>query len=110
MGAREVVLSRAQRDAQGPTRPSRFVLRVEALLGETLADKHREKAIPSILPLIDRAAPQSAERYPRPKPNPAPELRRVAISATALDRLLGDPYQFYAREILRLKTARAAGR
>ncbi len=102
MGAPEVVLSRAQRDAQGPTRPSRFLLRVEALLGESLAEKHREKAIIAMLPLIDRA-PEPAPRARRPQPDPAPELRKVKISATALDRLLGDPYQFYAREILGLR-------
>ncbi|QUL38904.1 double-strand break repair protein AddB [Erythrobacter sp. JK5] len=100
MGAPEVVLSRAQRDADGPTRPSRFLLRVEALLGD-LATDHREERIPAILPQLDRAPPK-AEPYPRPAPDPAPELRQTEISATALDRLLGDPYQFYAQKILRL--------
>ena len=36
MGAPQVVLSRALRDAEGPTLPSRFLLRVEALLGDDL--------------------------------------------------------------------------
>ncbi len=102
MGAPEVVLSRAQRDTDGPTIPSRFLLRVEALLGE-LAKDHREETIPAILPQIDRAPPP-APAYPRPEPRPSAEQRKVNISATALDRLLGDPYQFYAREILGLKT------
>jgi ATP-dependent helicase/nuclease subunit B len=102
MGAPQVVLSRAQRDAEGPTLPSRFLLRVEALLGEKLAKEHRETAIPAMLPALDRAVPK-ADEYPRPAPLPSPEQRNVGISATALDRLLGDPYQFYAREILRLK-------
>ena len=102
MGAPQVVLSRAQRDGDGPTIPSRFLLRVEALLGE-LVDGHREEDIPAILPGLDRA-PQPAEPYERPAPDPSPEQRDVKISATALDRLLGDPYQFYAREILKLKT------
>ncbi|MEM1197409.1 MAG: double-strand break repair protein AddB [Pseudomonadota bacterium] len=103
MGAPEVVLSRAQRDAQGPTRPSRFLLRVEALMGEDQAQKHRETRVPEWLPLLDRAPPPVAQAYPRPKPNPSPDLRRVSISATALDRLLGDPYQFYAQKILGLR-------
>ncbi|MEE4154375.1 MAG: double-strand break repair protein AddB [Erythrobacter sp.] len=102
MGAPEVVLSRALRDAQGPTRPSRFLLRVEALLGEALAEKHTEREIVTMLPLIDRA-PSPAPRARRPQPDPVPELRKVKISATALDRLLGDPFQFYAREILGLR-------
>jgi ATP-dependent helicase/nuclease subunit B len=47
------------------------------------------------------AAP-AAPAYPRPGPRPSAEQRRVAISATALDRLRGDPYQFYASAILGL--------
>jgi ATP-dependent helicase/nuclease subunit B len=101
MGAPEVVLSRAQRDADGPTLPSRFVLRVEALLGE-LAGEYRETRIPAMLGALDRA-PDPAPEYPRPMPRPSPEQRRVDIKVTALDRLLGDPYQFYAQEILGLR-------
>lgn len=102
MGAPEVVLSRAQRDAEGPTLPSRFLLRVVALLGE-LAETHGETRIPAMLPALDRAPPPAPE-YPRPRPRPSAEQRKVRISATALDRLLGDPYQFYAQEILGLRS------
>jgi len=102
MGAPEVVLSRSLRDAEGPTLPSRFLLRVEALLGEDLDREHRERTIPAILPHLDRLRPP-AEPYPRPAPDPAPHLRDVPIKVTALDRLLGDPYQFYAQAILDLR-------
>lgn len=101
LGAPEVVLSRALRDAEGPTLPSRFLLRVEALLGEDLGREHHERVIPALLPLLDRARPQ-AERYERPAPDPSPDLRNVTINVTALDRLLGDPYEFYANAILGL--------
>lgn len=102
LGAPEVVLSRAERDAEGPTLPSRFVLRVEALLGE-LADDHRETRVPELAALLDRNVPPAAQPYPRPEPRPSTEQRKVDIKVTALDRLLGDPYQFYAQEILRLR-------
>jgi ATP-dependent helicase/nuclease subunit B len=102
LGAPQVVLSRALRDAEGPTLPSRFLLRVEALLGEDLEREHRETRIPALLPHLDRLRP-IAEPYPRPAPDPAPDLREVAIKVTALDRLLGDPYQFYAQAILGLR-------
>ena len=102
MGAPQVVLSRALRDAEGPTLPSRFLLRVEALLGDDLAREHRETAIPALLPHLDRERGQ-VEAYPRPAPDPAPALRNVPIKVTALDRLLGDPYQFYAQAILNLR-------
>jgi ATP-dependent helicase/nuclease subunit B len=102
LGAPQVVLSRALRDADGPTLPSRFLLRVEALLGDDLAKEHRETAIPALLPHLDRERPK-AEAYQRPAPDPAPSLRNVTIKVTALDRLLGDPYQFYAQAILDLR-------
>jgi ATP-dependent helicase/nuclease subunit B len=102
LGAPQVVLSRALRDAKGPTLPSRFLLRVEALLGSDLAREHGETAIPALLPFLDRERPK-ADTYPRPAPDPAPALRDVEIKVTALDRLLGDPYQFYAQAILDLR-------
>jgi len=102
MGAPEVVLSRATRDAEGPTLPSRFLLRVEALLGDDLDKEHRERAIAALLPHLDRKRPAAPE-YPRPAPDPSPRQRDVLIKVTALDRLLGDPYQFYAQAILGLR-------
>ena len=102
MGAPEVVLSRSLRDTEGPTLPSRFLLRVEALLGDDLEKEHRESAIPALLPHLDRQR-SAAPEYPRPAPDPAPDKRDVAIKVTALDRLLGDPYQFYAQAILDLR-------
>jgi ATP-dependent helicase/nuclease subunit B len=100
LGAPEVVLSRARRDAGGPAIASRFWLRVEALLGE-LAKDHRETAIPDLVRALNSPAPVAP--HPRPEPKPAPEQRKVRVSVTALDRLRSDPYQFYASSILRLK-------
>jgi ATP-dependent helicase/nuclease subunit B len=99
LGAPEVVLSRSRRDESGPAIASRFLLRVQALLGE-LGDTHREETAPALAAVIDLASP--ADPYPRPEPMPTPEQRRVAISVTNLDRLRADPYQFYAAAILRL--------
>jgi ATP-dependent helicase/nuclease subunit B len=99
LGAPEVVLSWARRDAAGPVIPSRFVLRVEALLGKVV-DRHRETRAVELARALVR--PKRVDPAPRPAPDPSPEQRRVGISATALDRLRGDPYQFYASAILRL--------
>ena len=102
LGAPEVVLSWARRDEAGPVIPSRFVLRVQAMLGAGLAKRHVEGGALACAQAIDRAVP--APPYPRPRPDPSAEQRLVAISATALDRLRGDPYQFYASAILGLKS------
>ena len=100
LGAPEVVLSHSVRDAAGPVIASRFVLRIRAMLGSKLLPTHREERAPLLAKALDRAEP--AQPYPRPAPLPSPEQRRVAISATALDRLRGDPFQFYASAILGL--------
>ena len=99
LGAPEVVLSRAARDEGGPAIPSRFLLRVQALLGDLLA-RHTETRAVELARALTHA--EAGEPYPRPAPEPTREQRDVTISATALDRLLGDPYQFYAQQILRL--------
>jgi ATP-dependent helicase/nuclease subunit B len=101
LGAPEVVLSYALRDDGAPAVPSRFVLRVKALLGE-LYDRHEEKEAPRLSALLDQA--DRVATCPRPRPMPSPEQRKVDISVTGLDRLRSDPYQFYASSILRLKS------
>lgn len=100
LGAPEVVLSHARRDAAGPVIASRFLLRVRAMLGDQF-DSHRETEAPELAAAMNEAAPAPA--YQQPKPMPTAEQRRVDISATALDRLRSDPYQFYASHILRLR-------
>lgn len=99
LGAPEVLLTRAHRDADGPAIPSRFFLRIKALLGD-LADRHEEAELPALVHALRDAEP--APPYPIPEPCPPAEVRRVSISATSLDRLRSDPYQFYARSILHL--------
>ncbi|EJU12985.1 helicase [Sphingomonas sp. LH128] len=99
LGAPEVVLSWAQRDEGGPVIPSRFVLRVRAMLGDQL-ERHIEGEAVRLARLLDDAAPVAA--HPRPQPMPSAEQRKVDVSVTGLDRLRGDPYQFYASAILGL--------
>ena len=100
LGAPQVLLTRAARDADGPAIPSRFFLRIKALLGD-LAKRHEDSELPALVDALRDADP--APLYPVPQPCPPAEVRRVTISATALDRLRSDPYQFYANAILRLK-------
>lgn len=101
LGAPEVVLSWARRDAGAPIIPSRFVLRIKAMLGDK-AEKHEEVRAQALAQLIDLGEP--APPAQRPRVLPSIEQRRVDVSATGLDRLRSDPYQFYASAILELKT------
>ncbi len=97
LGAPEVVLSHAARDTAGPTVPSRFLLRIRAMLGDLT---RLETDAVDWARQLDRGA--MVDPAPQPQPLPSAEQRRVDIAATALDRLRGDPYQFYASAILRL--------
>lgn len=99
LGAPEVVLSHAARDMTAPTVPSRFLMRIRAMLGSELEE---ETEAVLFARAIDKAAPHAP--YPRPEPRPSAEQRRVDLAVTALDRLRGDPYQFYASAILGLRS------
>lgn len=101
LGAPEVVLSWAQRDEGGPVIPSRFVLRVRAMLGDQ-AGRHDEREALRLARMLDDAA--RVPPHPRPQPTPSADERKVDVSVTGLDRLRGDPYQFYANAILGLRS------
>jgi ATP-dependent helicase/nuclease subunit B len=96
LGAPQVLLTRARRDASAPTIASRFWLRLEALSGGLM----RAAEIEAWLRAID--APGRHAPADRPAPQPAVELRPKALSVTEVDRLKADPYAFYARRMLRL--------
>ncbi|MEP9401057.1 double-strand break repair protein AddB [Sphingomonas sp. VNH70] len=96
LGGREVILTRAARDATAPTIASRLWLRLQALDdGLERANHLRDWAR-----AIDRPARYAAAG--RPAPQPAVALRPRRISVTEVDRLKADPYAFYARRMLRL--------
>lgn len=102
LGAPQVVLSRARREASGPAIASRFWLRVRALLGDDLYERHLEEDMIALARAIDTGS--AVPWHPRPSPKPAPDQRRgKELSVTTLDRLRSDPYQFYAQKVLRLK-------
>ena len=102
LGAPQVVLSRARREASGPAIASRFWLRVRALLGDDLYARHREEGMVALARAMDTGP--TVPWHPRPSPKPAPDQRRGnELSVTTLDGLRSDPYQFYAQKVLGLK-------
>jgi ATP-dependent helicase/nuclease subunit B len=96
LGAPEVLLTRARRDASAPTIASRFWLRLEALSGGL------DRAENLSLWLREIDDPGAHEPAERPEPAPPVALRPKKISVTEVDRLKADPYAFYARKMLRL--------
>ncbi len=96
LGAPEVLLTRARRDATAPTIASRFWLRLEALSGGL--DRAEDLAV-WLRAIDDPGVHEPAER---PEPSPPMGDRPKAISVTEVDRLKADPYAFYARRMLKL--------
>ncbi len=90
-----ILLTRARRDAGGPTVPSRFLLRLEAAFGTLPRDAELEAAL--ALDGQERTTP-----LPRPAPAPPPSERPRAIRVTEADMLAADPFSFYARRMLGL--------
>ncbi len=103
LGATEVILTRATRDRSGPTIASRFVLRLQAFLGNNLKEEHRVLALSRLL-----ETPDVLVKSQKPAPVPTREQRsQISLSVTDFDRLMADPYAFYANKILRIKTLEA---
>lgn len=97
LGAPEVLITRARRDAKSPTVASRFLLRLDAISGGLPRD-HKLEQLTRILD--DPGTPQPVGR---PAPVPPMEQRPDKISVTAVDRLKADPFAFYAQAILKLR-------
>jgi ATP-dependent helicase/nuclease subunit B len=104
LGAPEVVLTRAERDRSGPTVASRFLLRMQALLGKQLQVETRALGLARSIDLAPMVQPPA-----RPEPMPSKEQRLVTVSVTQVELLKADPYSFYARNILRLKSLDIVG-
>jgi len=97
LGAPEVLITRARRDAKSPTVASRFLLRLDAISGGLPRDIPLERLTWA---LDDPGAPKPVDR---PGPSPPREQRPERISVTQVDRLKADPFAFYAQAILKLR-------
>jgi ATP-dependent helicase/nuclease subunit B len=96
LGGRNVLVTRARRDARAPAIASRFWLRLEAMTGGLTRSPHHKRWAQALdRPLVHRPARQ-------PAPNPPAGERPRRISVTEVDRLKADPFAFYARKMLRL--------
>ena len=110
-GAPEVWLTRARRDAEAETVPSRWVNRLTTLMGG-LPETHGAEALDAMrgrgaewlawAAALDRPG---AQRRPEPRPSPAPPsaVRPRRYSVSRVKELLRDPYAVYASEVLRLR-------
>lgn len=110
IAAPQVVLTRARRDADAETVPSRWLNRLLNLLSG-LPDQGGPDALAAMeargnlwlrraVALEQPAAPVAPARRPAPRPPVA--ARPAELPVTAIRTLIRDPYAVYARRILRL--------
>ncbi len=109
--AAEVVITRARRDAQAETVPSRWINRLTNLMAG-LPAQGGPAALAAMTARGDvwlqRAAALDAPKAKvaleqRPSPRPPVDARPKELPVTAIAKLIRDPYAIYARYILRLK-------
>jgi ATP-dependent helicase/nuclease subunit B len=97
LGAPQVLVTRARRDARSPTVASRLWLRLQAMTGGVTRDARLER----LTAALDE--PSAVQPMERPRPCPPSEIRPRKISVTSVDRLKADPFAFYAQAMLRLR-------
>ncbi len=115
-GAPEVIITRARRDSDAETVPSRWLNRLTNLLSG-LEDQGGKAALDLMVQRGDdwrrlaarAAAPTAAHRLdpalhraPRPAPRPPVAARPNRLSITRIRDLIRDPYAIYASKVLRL--------
>jgi ATP-dependent helicase/nuclease subunit B len=102
LGAKEVVLSRAQKSGGAPTVASRFLQRLEAVAGKEAWQEARERGDAFVALARGLDHPAAPKRIPQPSPKPPLAARPLRLSVTQVEHLLRDPYTIYARHILGL--------
>ncbi len=107
-GAPRVILSRAVRDDEAETVPSRWIDRLTNLisgLGEEAGALAAMRARGSHWLNLAAGLERAEETAPasRPAPRPPVSARPRELPVTAITRLIRDPYAIYARHVLRLR-------
>ncbi len=111
VGSPRVVLTRAVRDNEAETVPSRWLNRITNLLGglqdtdgpaALRAMKARGQTWLNMATMID-APSEPIPPAARPCPAPPATARPDRLSVTAIQTLIRDPYAIYARHVLRLR-------
>jgi len=103
LGAERVYLTRAQKIDGVPTVPSRWLMRLQALLaGLELTDVLKADA-PWLGWARARDQIEARQRIKAPEPRPPLNLRPRKMSVTRVETWLANPYAIFARDILRLE-------
>ncbi|WOC16037.1 double-strand break repair protein AddB [Pseudochrobactrum sp. MP213Fo] len=103
MGMEQVIFSRSQRSESAPTVPSRWLQRLETVVGKHVTAMMRKRGGKYLhwARLLDVSP--DVPFVSRPEPKPPVEARPKRFSVTEIETLRRDPYAIYAKKILKLR-------
>ncbi len=103
LGANSVYLTRALKVDGVPTVPSRWVQRLEALIGASGLQSKLVPEQPWVAWARERDRVERFEPAEPPSPRPPVVARPRQLSVTQIERWIANPYEIYAKHILRLE-------
>src|SRR5690606_13322807 len=98
----EVFVTRSTYDDSKPTTPSPFLTRLKAYLESQDYNFSLNSDYKDILEFLT-STNKLKKQYDRPIPTPPQEARVAKLSATGIEKIVKNPYWYYAKEILNLK-------
>ena len=104
--APEVILLHTERRGGQPSVKSRWLWRLETLVGgagRALPARPEIRAMARALDAADAAPPSALKPAGRPAPTPPVHLRPRRLSVTRIEEWVRDPYATYARFVLKLE-------
>ena len=105
LGASSVYLTRAMKVDGVPTVPSRWLQRLEALVGANKITPEQ----PWVAWARERDTVSSFDPVKPPEPRPPVEARPRELSVTRIERWIANPYEIFARNILKLEPLKPLG-
>lgn len=103
LGARTIYMTRAEKVDGVPTVPSRWLMRIGALLKGMQFQHVLDADQPWLAWARARDRIAKREMIKPPEPKPAIALRPRKLSVTEIERWIANPYATYARHILKLE-------
>lgn len=102
LGAKSVVLSRALKVEGVPTVPSRWLQRLQALVAAAGLDGALAPPLDWVAWARERDAVEDFAPAKPPRPCPPVSARPRKLSVTQIERWIANPYEIYAKHILKL--------
>ncbi|MGI9525210.1 MAG: double-strand break repair protein AddB [Hyphomicrobiaceae bacterium] len=102
LGAQTVYLTRAERVDGNPTVPSRWLLRLMAVLASLGCGGVLDPAMPWLTWATERPIARNGKRRRPPQPRPGLSLRPRRMSVSDVEAWIANPYAIFAKKILKL--------